>query len=147
MGDVRQGPRIASTVDASATSTKSQSVTSYIRPVRVGVNEVTDAHALALHLTRVQDSLAEVTQATRSHPIQAPVTFKGLYCPGGGLKVQIAHNLGHLANWIVVSWKGAGVVNGQSLVSDEADATNSLTDVNNLYLRSYAPGTASIMVF
>lgn len=125
----------------------------FVRPVQIHESDMSDPKLASLHMRRLQAAVNETTEAARSDPEQGSVTFKGVLCGAGGAKVQIAHNLGHMADFIVVRWRSAplpaaATAAGHSLVSDEEEAVATRkSDVNNLYLKSYVAGVANIRVF
>lgn len=94
----------------------------------------------------MQAELDQTTQAARSHPIQAPFTFRNVSCGSSG-KVRLSHNFGRFVDFLVIRWAGASTSAGPGLVSDELDGAAALSDLNNLYLKSSVVGVANIMVF
>lgn len=143
-------PRIASVIDLSL-PVKSQKATTttrpLLRPVQFTEAQIKDPTFLTKQLVSMHQELSNTTQAVRSHPEQAPVTFKNIACPTGGAKITLVHNFGAYADYIVTRWSGDGVTFGPNFVSDEKDVTGSLTTANQLVLHSFTAGTATIRVF
>lgn len=143
-------PRVASTIDLSVPVKDQKAVTAIApmtRPVQFTEQQAEDPKTLARQLTMLHQELVNTTQAVRAHPEQAPITFKNVKCPASGEKVTLTHNFGSFADFIVVKWAGAGTVTCPILVSDESDGDSALTTANQLVLRSYVAGTATIRVF
>lgn len=142
--------RIAARIDLSLPTTQQRPVsttTTLAKPVRITEAQVSDPEVLAKQLNNMNEALAAATQAQRSHPEQAPVTFSNVVCGVGGTKIVLGHNFNANAEYIVVKWKGATTADGHRLVCDEDDVTGSVTDKNTLALRSYVRGTATIRVY
>lgn len=148
-------PLVASTIDLSvpiAQQKPTSSSASLNRPVQFTKEHLKDEDFLPRQLTNMQQEIARTTLAQRSHPEQAPVTFKNVVCPAGG-KVVLAHNFGRYADYIVVKWKSAplpavATATGHSLVCDEEEAlTTRRTTEDVLCLNSNVAGVANIRVF
>ncbi len=141
------GTKLHSTIDWSDQTVKPSQHAAFVRPVQILETDMADPKMSAFHMRRVESQVTDATQVARSHPEQGSVTFKNVVCGTAGAKIQLAHNLGHNAQWIVTYWAGQGVGNPPNLVSDELDTAGVQTDANNLYLHSGVAGTATIRVF
>lgn len=109
--------------------------------------DVSDPARLAALLTKLHQNGQEASSYARAHPRAQSITFYGVTVQSGGAKVSFVHNLGRRVLWFVVGWRGNGVTSGPSLVSDELDASGSLTTTNALWLRSYVAGTVDVEVW
>ncbi len=148
--------RIASRIDLSKplADQRAKSTTETAeRPVVFTESQLQDTSQLAKQLTALSLQMAQITQAQRSHPEQAPLTFENVECGDSGDKVVLHHNFGRFAECVVTSWKSyplpaAATVLGHSLVSDIEEAPSTRrTDENKLALRSYVAGVATIRVY
>lgn len=101
---------------------------------------------LAAALNRLHQAHAAASLNARADESSKVMRFLGLAVGSAGAKLRIRHNLGKRVQWRPIGWYGKGVVNGHSLVSDEADAAPE-TDINTLVLRSYVAGTVDLEVF
>ncbi len=145
--------RLAARIDASDLTVKPQTVTVPIRMVRITAADVSDPSAVAMQMTHLHDAITKATLPARSHPEQGPMTFERVICGVSGAKVQIPHNLNKPVEYIITKWSSrplpaAATAAGPSLVSDEQEAvTTRRTDANNLWLKSYVAGMATIRVY
>ncbi len=149
-------PRIASTIDTSLPVANQRAVsteTALERPVVFTGAQMKDHEFSAKQFTALSLQVAQVTKAHRSHPEQAPMTFKNVLCDVGGAKVLLHHGFGRYADFTVVNWKSLPLPSGPTtqaprLVCDveEAVATRR-TDSHFLCLNSYVAGVASIRVY
>ena len=141
--------RIGCTIDQSVPSELQKPVAlaaPLVRPVQVTTDQVKDLGTLAKQLDALQQEVAQTSHSMRANPIQAPVIFTNLACGGGGEKVRLQHGFGRFAYWQVIGWRGASTSSAPALVSDQSDAAPETT-TGLLCLRSYAVGTADLMVF
>lgn len=143
------GPKIGCTIDMAATADHKPKafITTPANPAIISEKQVSSPSDVAQYFNDLKRALSDTTLATRAQPIQAPIVFENVPCGAAGAKTVLTHGFGHNARWTVLDWKGAGVVGGHSLVSDELDASAVLTSDSQLALRSYVTGTAVIMVF
>ncbi len=142
-------PSLASSIDLSVAISLQRptaSVAPLIRPVIFTKEQLQSPDLHVKQLNALHLLVAQVTQAHRSHPEQAPITFKNVTCGAGGALVVLPHGFGRNAEYIVTKWKGAATVGGHSLVCDEDDATPTTTKTT-LALRSYVAGKANIRVY
>lgn len=147
-------PRIASAIDLSVPATLRKAVSTgaaLTKPIRISKETIQDHEELSNILTGMQLELTSSTAAQRSHPEQAPITFKNVVCGVSDTKVILPHNFGRNAEYIVTKWKGVGTTAMFVLVCDEDDAAAPgvpvVTDKNTLALRSRVAGIASIRVY
>lgn len=101
---------------------------------------------LSAALTRMQKTLSDLGLLVSANPIAQSILFRNVACPASG-KVVLQHNLGHIAQWMVVGWRGPSTTSPPTLVDDRLDTSSVLTTQNTLALHSYAVGQADIMVF
>ncbi len=138
--------RSPSVIDASAGNAVAK-VTTDAQPVRAErftAEHVQDPDVLAAQLTRINQLALDATSEARGSALRAPTIYKGL--TAGGDKIVIRHGLGRRAFWWVVGWYGAATSGASDLVSDELDASDVLTDVNTLALRSTVYGIVDVAV-
>lgn len=145
-------PRVASVIDLSLPVDQQKAVvatTPLNRPLQFTKEQVADPAMLTKQLQALHQEVAQTTQAVRSHPEQAPITFNNVVCGIGGTKVVLQHGFGAFADYVVTRWSGDGTNALYSLTSDERDlpVTDRLTNKNTLALRSFVAGTANIRVF
>ncbi|HMY78468.1 MAG TPA: hypothetical protein PLT98_06940 [Thauera aminoaromatica] len=96
----------------------------------------------AQQLARLQQSVAEATQAARGPYRNGAKVFEGVAVGTGGARVVLEHRLGRTAKWSVIDFTGAA---GASLV--RSTTSGDRNDENCLTLLSYAAGVATIEVF
>ncbi len=142
-------PRIASTIDLLTPNAKAVSTTTALaKPVQITKDQLTDPDEHAKQLNAMNLVVAQVSQAQRAHPEQAPITFKNVTCGTGGTKTKpLGHGFGRHAEYIVTKWKGSGTTAGHSLVCDEDDGATAITNDDTICFRSYVAGTANIRVY
>ena len=143
-------PRLASTIDLSLPVDRQRPVTpltTLARPIRIDAETVKDPEELSNILSGMQLEISSSGASQRSHPEQAPVTFKNVLCGVGGAKVVLAHNFGRNAEYQITKWKGLGTTALYSLICDEDDGAPAITDGNKLALRSYVSGKANIRIW
>lgn len=116
-------------------------------PVRITEEQIADPTVLAKQLNALHTEIANATQATRSSHIQGSVLFTNVVVGAGGAKTVLQHNFGKYAFFLVVGWRGNGVVTAPVLVDDRADSSGVLTSDARLALRSHVAGIADIMVW
>lgn len=144
-------PRIASIIDVSLPLAQQKPIsatTALPRPVMFTKEQVLDTEQHVKQLHSLQMEIHHVSQAHRSHPEQAPVTFKNVTCGTAGAKIYLPHGFGRHADYQVVRWRGATTTVAYILVCDEDD-TGVVPGTTNdvLCLRSYAAGKATIRVW
>ncbi len=149
-------PRVASTIDfslpATAATFKSTSVP-VERPVQITESQIGDKVVLCRQLNAMNLALAQTSHAQRSHPEQAPITFKNVVCGASGDKVILSHGFNSAVEYKVVLWRSrplpaAATVAGDSLVCDLEEApTTRKTTPHTLALNSYVAGMANIRVW
>ncbi len=143
-------PKVASVIDLSQPLANQKPVTvtaPLAKPVVFTADQMKDHNFSAKQLTAMSTQIAQVTQAHRAHPERAPITFQNVICGDSQTKTTLHHNFGRRADFIVVMWKGAGTTAGASLVCDEDDAADVVTDNNKISLRSAVAGKANIRVY
>ncbi len=141
---------VASTIDVGLPIALQRPITTtatLARPVLMTVEQLKDDTQVVKQFNALQTEVHLVSLETRSHPEQAPVTFKNVACGTAGTKVTLQHNFGRNADFMVVKWKGVSTVVGPSLVCDEDDASAVLTTKDMLALRSYVAGVATIRIW
>ncbi len=127
-----------------------KATTSELQPIRheqFTSQAVSTPDLLSAILTRLNNTLSEVTRVLRSNPLARPHIYEDIVVGVAGAKTKIQHNFGRRVFFSVVRWSGNATILAPVLVSDEFDGATALTDKNTLYLRSYAVGTASIAIY
>ena len=147
-------PKLASAIDTSLPLAAQKAIstgTALARPIRITKETVQDPEELSNILSGMQSEISTSGATARSHPEQAPITFKNVTCGVSNAKVVLAHNFGRNAEYIVTKWKGLNTTAMFILICDEDDVASPgvpvVTDKNTLALKSQVAGIANIRVY
>lgn len=111
------------------------------RRQRVQPGDIADPAKLSAELSRILDAQDEVNRALCADPTIGPRVFLDVACGmAGATALTVATGYGRPAYWHVVRW-----------ARTTAGGTHGLEELTNdgttLAIRSYVPGTATILVF
>ncbi len=107
-------------------SQRAKSTTAAVeRPVVFTTSQLQDDTQHVKQLQALSQQVAQITQAHRSHPEQAPITFDNVSCGQGGSRVRLHHGFGVNAEYTVTKWK-AYVIR----ISSSTDATPIVVTTN-----------------